>query len=665
MQKSKTMLIVVFLFLSSFLVAQTLTVTPYGVSPREAERSATDIFTVGYNGLKNVGVGTQMYLLIKLNGGRLNDPQWTATQRPPGSVLANLFGATRQGIDTSSTILPFKPDRPGTYVVTVTDGSYSANITINAANYIGVYSVINNVNCQTCHPSYVTKWEGTGHAKTLENALDGLYGSYFNNSCVKCHSTGYDATAANDGFDDFTFEFPTVLTTGTYQQAVAQFPDAMKRANVQCEACHGPASGHFGSQSDFRIQVSYDAANCAMCHDGGLENSYPEQFDYSRHAIAVTTPSGPGRESCVRCHTAAGFAQFVKGVSTNDPYFISAYQPITCAACHDPHDATNSHQVRKIDVRLADGTNVTEGGLGKLCMNCHQSRRVANSSYTEAPSSNYGPHYATQADVLAGTNVITFGETLQSSNHIGAAENSCVDCHMGEGKKDASLNVQLVGKHTFAMSTPGGEDNMMSCAPCHGGSLGANFADVRYFIDGRGDHDGNGVVEGLQAEVHGLLDLIGSLLPNADPHADVRQGTWTTTQLQAAYNMRTIYYDGSFGIHNPAFTVGALQATYRALGGVVSVDGEQEIPVEFTLSQNFPNPFNPSTNIRFSLPKASNVKLTIYDVLGKEVTTLVNNELNAGTHTIAWNASNLASGIYLYKLEAGDFNKTNKMLLMK
>jgi TctA family transporter len=83
------------------------------------------------------------------------------------------------------------------------------------------------------------------------------------------------------------------------------------------------------------------------------------------------------------------------------------------------------------------------------------------------------------------------------------------------------------------------------------------------------------------------------------------------------------------------------------------------------LSQNYPNPFNPSTEIKFSLPEASNVKLTIYDAIGKQVAVLVNDYLATGSYRYTWNASNLASGIYFYRIEAKNFNMVKKMVLLK
>ncbi|MCW8961442.1 MAG: T9SS type A sorting domain-containing protein, partial [Ignavibacteriaceae bacterium] len=81
--------------------------------------------------------------------------------------------------------------------------------------------------------------------------------------------------------------------------------------------------------------------------------------------------------------------------------------------------------------------------------------------------------------------------------------------------------------------------------------------------------------------------------------------------------------------------------------------------------QNYPNPFNPSTTIRFSIINPDVVKIKIYDVLGREVKTLVNEFKQAGTYEIQFNASSLASGIYLYRIESGNFVQTKKMILLK
>ncbi len=91
----------------------------------------------------------------------------------------------------------------------------------------------------------------------------------------------------------------------------------------------------------------------------------------------------------------------------------------------------------------------------------------------------------------------------------------------------------------------------------------------------------------------------------------------------------------------------------------------QEIPSSFLLEQNYPNPFNPSTNIKFVIPKSSFVNLKVYDILGREIATLVNEEKTAGNYKVTFDAKNLASGIYFYRLKAGNYLSVKKMILLR
>jgi hypothetical protein len=92
---------------------------------------------------------------------------------------------------------------------------------------------------------------------------------------------------------------------------------------------------------------------------------------------------------------------------------------------------------------------------------------------------------------------------------------------------------------------------------------------------------------------------------------------------------------------------------------------QNNIPLGFALYQNYPNPFNPSTTIRFSLPKTEYITLKVFDVLGNEITTLVNGEMTAGEHSVVFDAKDLSTGIYLYKLEASNFVQQKKMIVIK
>jgi len=96
-----------------------------------------------------------------------------------------------------------------------------------------------------------------------------------------------------------------------------------------------------------------------------------------------------------------------------------------------------------------------------------------------------------------------------------------------------------------------------------------------------------------------------------------------------------------------------------------SVQTKNELPKKFNLEQNYPNPFNPTTTIKYQIPDLSFVSLKIYDVLGNEIATLINKEKTAGNYQVEFDGANLPSGIYFYRLRAGGFVETKKMLLLK
>lgn len=138
------------------------------------------------------------------------------------------------------------------------------------------------------------------------------------------------------------------------------------------------------------------------------------------------------------------------------------------------------------------------------------------------------------------------------------------------------------------------------------------------------------------------------------------KGVGTTTEKQK-------YSYSDLDLNNGIYTYSLYQIDFDGTRSLVAKT-ETEVhfmPNEFSLSQNYPNPFNPNTNISFSLPKATNVKITVYNAIGKEISVLVNGNYEAGLHTISWNANNISSGMYFYKMEAGNFTATKKLVLMK
>jgi photosystem II stability/assembly factor-like uncharacterized protein len=90
-----------------------------------------------------------------------------------------------------------------------------------------------------------------------------------------------------------------------------------------------------------------------------------------------------------------------------------------------------------------------------------------------------------------------------------------------------------------------------------------------------------------------------------------------------------------------------------------------DLPTQFNLDQNYPNPFNPATNISFSIPSKSFVSLKVFDIMGREVSTITSEEMSVGNYSKQWNAANIPSGVYFYRLQAGSFTETKKMILLK
>ncbi len=552
-----------FIFSAMLLQAQSVSLTPYGVAPRVAEEDTADIFDLPYDALLNVGVGTQMYLLGAVKDTTLDGSQsWSLIEAPDGSTITDLTATHPMG--DNGEILIFKPDVKGVFKIKFEYAGQSAEVSIHSGLFLGY----EDGNCQLCHPSKVNEWKETGHASMLKRGLDGTLSDHYASYCIKCHTVGYDPNADNDGFDDFDFTFPDSLFEGQYDNMVATYPDAMKRANIQCESCHGPANDHFGNASDNRMTWSLDVNTCAKCHDEGTHHYFPAQWRMSGHAAATTLGYAGGRSSCAQCHSGSGFIKYIetgKQPLTEAPPLAK----IGCATCHDPHSVGNIHQLRTVDdVVLGNGEVITAGGTGKLCMNCHKGRRDAK-LYTGEEfhySSHYGPHHGPQADVLAATNAADFGVKLPSSPHLQATEDACVTCHMGPGQKPEGADFPISGMHTFSVTDPDGNDNVQICQGCHG-DFGPSFGDKIFFMNGVGDHDGDGVVEGLQHEVEGLLEELALLLPPYDTlDVDVSgKYDYSVVERKAAFNYLMVEEDRSKGVHNPAFVVSLLKLSIAAV----------------------------------------------------------------------------------------------------
>ncbi len=237
---------------------------------------------------------------------------------------------------------------------------------------------------------------------------------------------------------------------------------------------------------------------------------------------------------------------------------------------------------------------------------------------------------------------------------------------MAPGPDTGTVAYGKVGEHTFRIvDETSGYENVTGCQSCHPG--------VQHLSDFMApeDYDGNNQIEDWQTEMAGCLRNLRIALPPVG----VDSVSWqliaadsnNVTLRKAYWNYLLLTNDGSLGLHNPFFYVSVYQATIQPIG-VKPVSNE--VPTVYSLSQNYPNPFNPTTKISFSLPKQQDVTIKIYDIMGREVLTLVNKTMKPGKYDAIWSAINqdgksVASGVYFYRIVAGDFVESKKMILVR
>ncbi len=626
------------------------------------------------SGLNTVGKGSIVYLKAEnLGSGAVTSVSWEILSKPSGSATV---------IDSSDKVFTtMRPDTTGQYIIKLTlgtsGGTGSLTDTITSAVYEGVGlmgggspGALQDPKCGLCHLPVVQEWINTPHATIFQGAINGTdpRQTHYKASCISCHTTGYDKNASNGGFDDVAVAsgwlFPSTFVDTNFTHLYNTSHQLGQLATIGCENCHGPGSEHNGDPA--AISKSLDVKVCAQCHDAPTHHSIVREYAISAHGMNAVQEedAGVNGASCAKCHNGTGFYLYATGQKISGTQGV---MPIGCASCHDPHSETNAHQLRKVTAdTLMNGFAIPDAGTGGLCMNCHKSRRTAD-TYTKKWASHYSPHYGTQTDMFYGQNAVQFGDkSITGVTTHTQLTDACVTCHMSA----ASGNVAyLLGSHTWKMSGPDGTgkmtDNVTVCESCHGPL--SSFDDIK----APEDYDGNGKVEGVQTEVKGLLAKLAAILPK-DTAGSVRTDSaaiaGNPNYLKAVYDYYYVVNDGSYGVHNAKYTFGILTRALGTLTGVEVVTNK--VPAAFALDQNYPNPFNPTTTIGFSLPKSENVRILIYNSIGQLVKTLVDNHFSAGSYKVTWDGRNVSgssvsSGVYFYKLTTKGFSQTRKMLLMK
>lgn len=305
-----------------------------------------------------------------------------------------------------------------------------------------------------------------------------------------------------------------------------------------------------------------DESNCFSCHNDqafGLDfAAIQEEYTYSIHGSGNNTNRNSG--SCAPCHTSQGFVEAASGIPASGDH----YSAIDCFTCHAPHTAGTFGLRVTEAIELEDGTSF-DRGLANLCVSCHHSRRDVNEYVYDGVSlsGHWGPHRSNQGDMLIGANAYEYDNySYTKSWHADGTTEGCIDCHMSAPAHSS------IGGHSWNMRNEDrGIENLTGC-----NAVGCHSTDPIDDLDrdAHGDFDWDGTIEGVQTEIHGLLDsllihLVAAGFTDSTGHPLSGVTVNTADSAGALYNFLFVEEDRSIGVHNTDYTVALLQSSINFL----------------------------------------------------------------------------------------------------
>jgi hypothetical protein len=290
--------------------------------------------------------------------------------------------------------------------------------------------------CSSCHSDIYDSYVLTGHA-TREDEMQAA-GLGRLESCRECHNVGYQ----NGGFIDY--------------EVTPQF------ANVQCESCHGTGVGH-PANGPLPNWFDEPAETCGKCHTDAHHPTFDE-WETSLHATFDLEASNATRTSCIKCHNGEWFVRIQ--INGEDPPAenLALGTHITCATCHDPHEATHENQLRvdpAATIILPFDDTPVNGGSANTCLSCHDGRRNRGNLDTFVTSGGHGFHPNSQGPMLYGIGGVEWPGFEYDTQHPHNTwnEEKCITCHMYTKEFEGAESPAIVG-HSFI-------PKIESCNVCH------------------------------------------------------------------------------------------------------------------------------------------------------------------------------------------------------
>ncbi|MHB8339163.1 MAG: ammonia-forming cytochrome c nitrite reductase subunit c552 [Ignavibacteriaceae bacterium] len=533
--------------------------------------------------------------------------------------------------------------------------------------------------CQSCHTSEAALWSGSKHASSQADVASEISANWVGQTpdsviigsqaedCISCHAPTADTV--NGGMSEIQAMGYFFSTTNGKYTSTTQPANTSSWPNVDCNTCHQSDMTTFGVFNS--VTKTYDAVKtandlCGNCHgtlrhpdtDHRIYNAWLSskhghkgQDDVAGELAGSHSGQTPDQviagEDCIACHAPtsvtlnSGMTEsqaLGKFFSTSNGTFSATTSPadtvdypnVSCIACHNPHNpdtlsyfnsATKSYQIMS--------------SSDSLCGQCHGNLRFPNTDHL-----SYNINSGT-----GGMNVAN----VTSMNGV-----KCIDCHMYNTGVDGSNSAMFKG-HTWSVfvKEPDGSVDA-SCIKCHP----TMTADSSMALVAKWKNDFQALDSVAEAKV-----------TNAANHLKTNQDT--SYFAEAQFNMTYAESDESGGVHNHLYSIALLNDAISKADMIVTGISVKDVnhPITFNLSQNYPNPFNPSTKINFSIPRRGFVTLKVYDMLGKEIATLVNGNMNEGNYSTDFSENlitkQLSSGIYIYQLKEEKFVQTRKMVLLK
>ncbi len=490
--------------------------------------------------------------------------------------------------------------------------------------------------CVACHgATAITANGGMSEVQTMGyffSTTNGLYtdstraihtDEWPHNACVTCHDVPGDHPA-------------TKPRLAIFHSPTAQY-DSVKNASILCGQCHGtlrfPATDH----------RRLDAWQISKHGHGGQDDVAGELAE----EFAGSTPEEViGEENCIACHASTSvllndgiseadaldlFFTTENGVFTENTVSQNTgkWPEVACTSCHNQHNPEEISYFNS-DTKKYEVLSSSQ----ELCGKCHGNLRIPDTDHLSY-------------NIAQGTG----GLGVKDAQTMPGIK--CVDCHMHTSDVE-DTNASMYAGHlwaTFVKEKDGTESS--SCTSCHS-SMDAKAARL--------------VVQRWQSEYSNLDSIANVKVTEADSLLTGSSDSIKINMLrEAKFNLAFAEGDESAGVHNHNYTISLLNDAIQKATSIVTGVGKDVNPVAdgYVLYQNYPNPFNPTTMITYRIPKNSRVVLKVYNLLGDEVADLVDEYKDAGCYTVQFNTNDLPAGIYLYKIQAGNYSAAKNMLLLK